>query len=923
MSEVVEAPKERTRRATRSEGGRPATGLGRLADAGLVVALLALTFLLGAFPLKDTDFWWHLRTGDLIRQTGEVPRVDTYTFGAEGHRWVDLHWVFQILLSIGYERIGVAGLTLAKCAVTCLALWLLVSAKRRDWPTWVMVLAWLPALLVLAGRMYIRPETLTLLYLAAFLAILFRWDERPWLAFLLPVVQLAWVNSQGLFVLGPILLNFALIDASLRRGAFAAERRGWWRTILIASGLTGLVCLVNPYGIAGALYPLQLASTMGNKVFETIGELKPLPTFIQEAGWTNGPLLIHLTTIFVGVMSFLVPIAWRVADRLVRARDPEFAKAPPKKRKARSRKKAETAPDAYARPSLFRLLLFVAFTLLSMKATRNSHQFAAVVGTITAWNFGEWAAEVARRRTERGRAGSTGFGRAAAFAATAALFVATASGALYAWEGEGRTVGLGEEPHWFPHEAVAFAGRPDMPRRSLCFHNGHAALYEYAYAPDRKTYADARLEVIGPKVYTEYMGLQARIGRNTPGWEDELEAMGRPLVLTDNIQAMMSDIMASLLTSKRYRCVWFDPVAALFVHEGYAGAASSHAFDFGDRHFRRDDRPDPTDATAERMQAKTCWNVIHNLTPPAGSPRPGGAELSRKLVRAGLDHARAVQRLDPGSGDGWKWAGMIELYRDPLGGDPIPRFKMPFEPVFDLSSVRASADLRRALERSPKDANVRTSLFSIDYQRGMYAPAFETLDGLLALRPSQSHERQAQDRARSLRPEVIARLGRPPVSLAWANLSELHRHLGDLYDHGRVAEAADLLESAYPADGRPWEIWDRVATIRLHLGEPERAARLWADAKNPPSEALRQARIAAARLAGGDFDAARTAFRAAIAADPKLFEAYYGLAVLEADAGHAREALAAAKAAAETAPSGTAKSAAQQIVGDVTPFANP
>ena len=67
-----------------------------------------------------------------------------------------------------------------------------------------MILAWLPALLVLGGRMYVRPETLTLLYLSLFLAIMFRWDRYPRLALLLPLVQVAWVNSHGLFVLGPI-----------------------------------------------------------------------------------------------------------------------------------------------------------------------------------------------------------------------------------------------------------------------------------------------------------------------------------------------------------------------------------------------------------------------------------------------------------------------------------------------------------------------------------------------------------------------------------------------------------------------------------------------------------------------------------------------------------------------------------------------
>src|SRR3954451_20771511 len=106
-------------------------------DVLLIAAFLALTFLLGAFPLKDTDFWWHLRTGDLIRQTGRVPTTDLYTFTVPDHPWTDLHWGFQVVLSLGYGKLGVVGLNLAKCAVTCLAVALLITARRRDWPVWV------------------------------------------------------------------------------------------------------------------------------------------------------------------------------------------------------------------------------------------------------------------------------------------------------------------------------------------------------------------------------------------------------------------------------------------------------------------------------------------------------------------------------------------------------------------------------------------------------------------------------------------------------------------------------------------------------------------------------------------------------------------------------------------------------------------
>ena len=78
MSEVVaETPKRRTRTAETPE--KSPREIGKVLDFALLLAFLALTFLLGVFPLKDTDFWWHLRTGDLIRQTGKVPTVDTYT----------------------------------------------------------------------------------------------------------------------------------------------------------------------------------------------------------------------------------------------------------------------------------------------------------------------------------------------------------------------------------------------------------------------------------------------------------------------------------------------------------------------------------------------------------------------------------------------------------------------------------------------------------------------------------------------------------------------------------------------------------------------------------------------------------------------------------------------------------------------------
>ena len=394
-------------------------------------------------------------------------------------------------------------LNVAKCAVTCVAMLILLLARKRQWPIAVMVLAWLPALLVLSGRIYVRPETLTLLYLSIFLAVILRWDRFPILAFLLPVVQVAWVNSQGLFVLGPVLVGFGLIDSALRFGVFAAERRRWWKLVMAASLATGLACLVNPYGIKGVLYPVELAGTMSNPIFSrnvaeltsipdfirsarererrvgpVQGELTSIPGFIRSTGMANLPLQLHLLVMLIGGLSFLIPLGWQVpiwlqrwsrrpgADSAATAfvpRDTERAGRGKKRRRVRGARNETAGDDESAlrdervpvgfKLSAFRLLLYMAFSILSLRATRNSHQFAAVVGTVTAWNFGEWAASVRQRREMLGQAARSRWAlpaRPLAFAAVAVVFLWVGSGQFYRMTGEGRSIGFGEDALWFP-----------------------------------------------------------------------------------------------------------------------------------------------------------------------------------------------------------------------------------------------------------------------------------------------------------------------------------------------------------------------------------------------------------------------------------------------------------------------------------------
>ena len=927
MSQAPATDRARPRSSSLKSGSSDSPA-GRLADLGLIAAFLALTFLLGIFPLKDTDFWWHLKAGDQIRQTGQVPTFDTFTYGAETHRWVDLHWVFQVLLSWGFEHGGVVGLNLAKCAITTLAVAFLIGAKRREWPTWVVLLVWLPALLVLNGRMYIRPETISLLYLAIDLAILFRWDRKPWLAFGLPLVQVCWVNTQGLFLLGPIAIGFAVVDAATKPNAFAKERRGWWRTVGLATALTGLACLVNPYGLTGALYPIQLAGTMSNPIFQdTIAELQPLPKFVSEVGLDSLPLKLHILAFGLGCASFLVPTVWRIGVAIVdRGRTPEpaalLAKGKARRESTRSRKKADALLSATAdswRLSMFRGLLFCAFSVLSLAATRNSHQFAAVVGTVTAWNFAEWAWAIRARRL---RIDPTprpprSWPRVVTFASIALTFAAVASGRFYAWSGEGRTVGIGEEPLWFPHEAVKFAGGPGMPDRLVGFHNGYPALYEYYWAPARKTYTDARLEVMGPELYQEYLDLEKEIRHDKPEWSKTLEAMGRPAVLIDNLGQLNAPLTATLLKAKHWRCVWFDPIVSLFVHESYAQVIKDHAVDFDARHFQHE-----AEAAGDDPAALTAMSQALRYVGTQCRDRAGLEQQAQALLRLGVDYARKLRSIDPGRVDGWKQAGLIELIRDVIPTkEPIPRFRMPFDPVLDLAPARATYDLAKALAIGPDDGPSLYFLATLFEMRGMFESAFPLYERYTD-QPNRNSDYQKKKAEAADRLVLLqARMG-PTPSTKWANLSELDRIVGDLMVSGRSSTLARLMESAHRnPEARPADWVDRLAVLHLHLGEPAEARAAWLAATTGAPTASRLAQIATTYLVEGNFEASRKFYREAIAADPKLFAARYGLASLELDAGNADDAAGQAKVAESLAPGDYARSACRTIFETAFPYA--
>jgi tetratricopeptide (TPR) repeat protein len=306
----------------------------RCIDALLTSSLALAAALLGCQPLSDPDVWWHLRSGEWIIEQRRVPTLDPFTFASADRLWVDLHWLFQVVLALVNRVGGVPGIILLTAALSGLTLLVIRTGRGRNWPTWISVVVWLPAVYLVACRAAPRPEIVSVFFLAVYLAILFHCDQHPALIWVLPPLQVLWVNAHGLFVLGPIVLTAWLADAALRAAVGQRPREAglnrpptarWWWHVGTAFSVVLLACLCNPYGIRGVLLPLEIFPKIagaGNPYKSNIEEFMNLRSFV-----TYEALPVATRSFFVRNLAFLLmalPVsfiahavwcAWRWAPR--------------------------------------------------------------------------------------------------------------------------------------------------------------------------------------------------------------------------------------------------------------------------------------------------------------------------------------------------------------------------------------------------------------------------------------------------------------------------------------------------------------------------------------------------------------------------------------------------------------------------------
>ncbi len=260
----------------------------------LVVFGLLVPIILGSSLtiFNDGDVRWHIAAGQWMIDHRAVPRTDPFSFTYAGQPWMAFEWGSQLVYGAAHRLAGFGGVA-AVVTAALVALHLLVVAQARRWVGPLGIVATVILLdLILIPMILARPHLLGWVMLALWLTILLKAreeDRTPPLA--AAALMTLWINLHGSFAIGLVIAAFVALDACVAAKWRWPVVRGW----ALFGLLSALAAMINPNGMHGFLYPLEIA------------QLTTLPLIVEwrPSNWGRTPLFF----VALGVAALLM--AWR------------------------------------------------------------------------------------------------------------------------------------------------------------------------------------------------------------------------------------------------------------------------------------------------------------------------------------------------------------------------------------------------------------------------------------------------------------------------------------------------------------------------------------------------------------------------------------------------------------------------------------
>ena len=505
--------------------------------------MLLVVFASGCYQMVNGDIWWHLKAGELILETGTVPRRNLFAYTNPESVWIDLHWLFQVIVARIYQEFGTRGLVAWKAMVGCFAFSTVFLTSYKRLPGALAAFCWLPFVWIYAGRFHVRPEMLSHLYLGATLWMihLHHHGKTRWIWMLVPI-QLAWVNSQGLFILQHCVLGAYALNEQFCNLPEIRLNRVWY--VLLACVVA---TFVNPYGLDGAIFPLELlqkVSGPNREMFQLLaGETTGMAQFLESYG-LNGVLDESTTRLMLLTAPLCLGLSF--VGSLKR----------------------------YSM-TLYRWCLLFGFGYLAWNMNRNASLYAIVWGYVLVSVLGDWY--VSKPWRDRGEDLTIGILRKSLITLGFIFLVLQLLSSVIDILGNKQIAGTHYPPryggfgedNWYHHDAAKFIAELPGVDNVYSQYNGtgfagviiyHGFGREQAFP--KRVFADARLEANSVDVLKDF--LKASLGGNSQslaeveGVLSEYSGTSPALVYKNYDLMIRKRLLEDLVASGKWRSVYMS-----------------------------------------------------------------------------------------------------------------------------------------------------------------------------------------------------------------------------------------------------------------------------------------------------------------------------------------------------------------------------
>lgn len=282
-------------------------------------AIILLAFLLGCRHIADTVTLVRIRTGEHLASNGILPPAnDVFSYTAAERPWVNLGWLFDLMIAGLHGVGGASALTLFAAVVGGVTFYILHGITRDDLPTWWTSVCVGIALLMANLQFTVLPQLITLLGVAWMLRGLHSWSQfgKQSTLWCLAGSLAVWSNLDprafvGWVILLAYLAGMAISQKTGRSGLHAdASLKG----LAMATGVGFVALMVNPFGWHAVLAPIQLYGIELPALAEYAGRVRlphdlQLVPLLDSAIWKNlnlhtvAALLIVIVAAVTSVMN--------------------------------------------------------------------------------------------------------------------------------------------------------------------------------------------------------------------------------------------------------------------------------------------------------------------------------------------------------------------------------------------------------------------------------------------------------------------------------------------------------------------------------------------------------------------------------------------------------------------------------------------